>query len=329
MSETLDAPIASSATPLMKAIRITAFGGIQRLEYAAIARPRPGPGQVLVRVAAAGVGPWDAWVREGKSALPQPLPLVPGADISGVVEAVGPDVRGFTPGMAVFGATNARFTGGYGEYAVAEAGMLAQKPARLSHVQAAALPVVATTARQMLFDYARIVAGQRVLVLGGGGNVGAHAVQLANAVGAEVIATARPAQAERVRGLGAGRILDPAAPWPADLPGTVDAVIDTIGPAAMAAAFAVVRPGGCMISAVAEPDAALAARHDVRAAFILVSVTTAGLVLLGELAEVCKLRAPVGEVLKLAQAARAHEMLAGAPHRPGKIVLLVDQRQHA
>lgn len=105
----------------MKAIRVHAFGGLDALVYEDVARPGPGPGQAVVRVAAAGVGPWDAWIREGKSVLPQPLPLTPGADLSGVIEATGPEVVGFTPGAAIFGVTNRRFTGAYAEYALAEA----------------------------------------------------------------------------------------------------------------------------------------------------------------------------------------------------------------
>lgn len=175
------------ATITMKAVRIETFGGIERMEYADMPRPTPGPGQVLVRVAAAGVGPWDARVREGRSALSQPLPLVLGSDISGTVAELGPGVAGLRPGDVVFGVTNARFTGGYAEYALAEAAMLARKPPQLNHPQAASMPVVATVARQMLFDHARIAAGQLVLVLGGAGNVGGYAVQFAHAVGAEVI----------------------------------------------------------------------------------------------------------------------------------------------
>ncbi|MDE2514937.1 MAG: NADP-dependent oxidoreductase [Rhodospirillales bacterium] len=323
MGELRDAPIALAAQPRMQAIRITAFGGIERMEYAAIERPAPGPGQVLVRVAAAGVGPWDAWVREGRSVLPQPLPLVPGADISGVVAQAGPDVRGFTAGMAVFGATNARFTGGYAEYALADATMLAGKPARLSHCQAAALPVVASTARQALFDEARVAAGQRVLVLGAGGNVGAHVLQLGHAIGAEMIALGRPGQQERLRGLGAATVLDAEADWPVRMRASCDAVIDALGGDAQRRAFPTLRAGGHLISIVGEPDAALAAQHGVAARFMLVSVTTAGLVLLGELAEAGRLRAPLGEVMALRDARRAHAMLAGAAHRPGKIVLTV------
>jgi NADPH:quinone reductase-like Zn-dependent oxidoreductase len=94
----------------VKAIEVREFGGVEVLTYADLPMPVPGPGQVLVRVRAAGVGPWDAWVREGRSVLPQPLPLTPGSDLSGVVEAIGPGVIGLVPGQPVYGVTNPRFT---------------------------------------------------------------------------------------------------------------------------------------------------------------------------------------------------------------------------
>src|SRR3954470_6620373 len=155
----------------MMAWRGHAFGPPTGMSLEGIPRPDPGEGEVLVRVHAAGVGPWDGWIRAGKSVLPQPLPLTLGSDLSGTVEAVGGGVTGFRPGDEIFGVTNASFTGAYAGYAVAEADMIAVKPARLGHVEAAAAPVVAVTALQMLFDHARVEAGQRVLVLGAAGSV--------------------------------------------------------------------------------------------------------------------------------------------------------------
>ena len=136
----------------MKAARIAAFGGIDVIEIEEVGRPTPGVGEVLVRVHAAGVGPWDALVRQGFSALPQPLPLTLGSDIAGVVEALGADVTTFAVGDEVYGVTNAQFTGGYAEYAVASAALVAKKPKGLTFNEAASVPVVAVTASQMLFD---------------------------------------------------------------------------------------------------------------------------------------------------------------------------------
>lgn len=306
----------------MKAVEVRAFGGLDAMDYTDLPVPVPGPGQVLVRVHATDVGPWDAWIREGRSVLPQPLPLILGCDLSGTVAAMGPGVTGFAPGDAVFGVTDARFTGSYAEWAVAEASMIARKPARLSHVEAASVPVVATTAWQMLFDRARVTAGQRVLVLGGAGNVGLYAVQLAAWARAEVTATAVATQAAPVRARGAREVVDLRAGLPDGCDGRFDAVIDTIGGDVLDHAYRLVRPGGALVSAVAMPDQARAERHGIRAEFILVSVTTAGLDRLRELFEGEVLTPQVGEVLPLSQARLAHEMLAGRAHRPGKIVLL-------
>ena len=158
----------------MKAARVHRFGPPNVIAIEDIAIPQPGSGEVLVRVAAAGVGPWDAWIRAGKSALPQPLPLTLGSDFSGVVEVVGDAVRGFQPGDRVFGVTNARFVGAHAEFAVVAAGMIAKKPVRLGDVEMASVPVVAVTAWQALFERAKLTAGQTVLIHGAAGNVGAY-----------------------------------------------------------------------------------------------------------------------------------------------------------
>ena len=134
----------------MKAARISAFGPPSVIAIENVPRPEPGSGQLLVRVKAAGVGPWDALVREGKSALHQPLPLILGSELAGTVEAIGPEVSGFKLGDEVYGATNELFTGAYAECALASAGMMTQKPKILSDVEAASAPVVTVTAWQML-----------------------------------------------------------------------------------------------------------------------------------------------------------------------------------
>ncbi len=161
----------------MKAVRVHRFGDLDTLVYEDVPRPIPDAGQVLVRVKAAGVGPWDALIRAGNSGLHQSLPLVLGSDLAGVIEETGPDVSGFQRGEDVYGATNTQFTGAYAEYAVADAAMIARKPAGLSYIEAASVPVVASTAWQMAFDYGQADSTKRVLVQGAGGNVGAYAVQ--------------------------------------------------------------------------------------------------------------------------------------------------------
>ena len=223
----------------------------------------------------------------------------------------------------MYGVTNGRFTGAYADYALAEAARIAPKPAPLDHLQAASVPVIAVTAWQMLFDHARLVAGQKVLIHGAAGSVGAFAVQLAHQAGAHVIATASAGDLVRVRDLGAEEAIDFRATRFEAVAGEVDAVIDLVGGETLERSFAVLRPGGVLVSAVAQPDQARAAERGVRALFMLVDVTTAALVEIGGLLATGRLRTNVGEILPLDQAVLAHRMLEGAPHKPGKIVLRV------
>ena len=281
--------------------------------------PHPGVGEVLVQVHAAGVGPWDAWIRSGRSVLPQPLPLTLGSDLSGVVVEVGAGVDSFAVGQAVFGVTNKQFTGAYAEYAVATATMIAPKPASLDHVHSAGVPVVAVTALQMLVDLAKVKPRQRVLVLGAGGNVGAYAVQLALLVGAHVIGADVGRRLEYVRGMGAHELIDTAATPLAPAITNIDVVVDTVGGDLAISAVAVMAAGGILISSVGKPPHQ---RSDVRADFMLVDVTTDALRTIAGNIERGRLVTQLGSVLPLAEARTAHQMLAGiVPHPPGKLVL--------
>jgi NADPH:quinone reductase-like Zn-dependent oxidoreductase len=309
----------------MQAIRVHQFGGLESLVAEDVPRPTPGEGEVLVRVRAAGVGPWDAWIRSGKSVLPQPLPLTLGSDVAGVVEHVGPGVPRFRAGDAVFGATNARFTGGYAEYAVASAATLAKMPPQMSFVEAASVPVIACTAWQMVFEHGALDATKRVLVHGAAGNVGAYAVQLAKRAAREVIATVSADDTEYVRTtLGADHVIDARISRFEEVLTDIDVVLDTIGGDTLDRSFAVLKPGGVLVSAVSEPDRQKATRHGVRALFFLVEVSSQRLDEIAALIATGELHTRVGDVLPLAEARVAHEMLAGKPHKRGKIVLRVD-----
>src|SRR5580765_2822361 len=309
----------------MQAIRIHHFGDVDALVVEDVPRPAPGEGEVLLRVKAAGVGPWDALIRSGRSVLPQPLPLTLGSDVSGLVEEVGAGISQFHVGDAVFGATNARFTGGYATYAIAVAAKLAKMPPRLGFIEAASVPVVACTAWQMVFEHGAVDATKRVLVHGAAGNVGAYAVQLAKRAAREVIATAFSSGLAYVRALGADRVIDVQTSRFEEVLTDVDVVLDTIGVDMQDRSFAVLKPGGVLVSAVAEPDQRKAARHGVRALFFLVDVSSRRLEQLAALIEAGELTTNIGYVLSLADARIAHEMLAGRPHKRGKIVLRVDE----
>jgi NADPH:quinone reductase-like Zn-dependent oxidoreductase len=186
--------------------RVHEFGPPDVMRFERIHRPHPSPGEVLVKVKAAGVGPWDGWIRAGKSALPQPLPLTLGSDLSGEVVAVeSGDLR---VGDQVYGVTNPQFIGAYAEYALASAAMVSRKPTSLTHIEAASVPVIAVTAWQALFDQAQLKAGQTVVIHGAAGNVGAYAVQLARRADVRITATAATDDILFLRNLGANTVID-------------------------------------------------------------------------------------------------------------------------
>lgn len=317
----------SPAPPrMMRAVQVRAFGGIEQLHLSSVPVPTPGRGKVLVRVGAAGVGPWDALIREGRSKLALTLPVTLGADLSGVVVQVGDDVKDLAPGNAIFGATNDRFVGAYAEFALADASRLARKPERLGFIEAGGIPVVAVTARSMLFDYGGLQSGQRVLVHGAAGAVGNLVVQLAHGASAKVIATCRARDVAFVTEMGADEVIDVEATDFALAAKPVNLVIDTVGGETQRRSFDVIAPGGRLVSVVSVPDEALAAAARVQAHYFIVDVRRPALHELGALFADGALRANIGEVLPLAEAPLAHEMLAGRPHRRGKIVLDIDSR---
>lgn len=304
----------------MKAARILRFGPPSVITTDDLPRPEPAAGQLLVRVKAAGVGNWDALIREGRVEL-QPLPLILGAELSGIVEAIGTGVSGFKLGDEVYGATNEQFSGAYAEYALPSAKMMAQKPKNLNFLEAASAPIVSVTAWQMLFDYAQVTAGQTVLTHGAAGNVGAYAVQLAKQAGLHVVAIAASADLEYVRGLGAERVVDYKRERFEESVTDVDVVLDTVGGNTQQRSLQVLKPNGILVSVVSPVPETAQKHFGIRAAYFYVDVTTARLNKISELFDRGKLVTEVGTVLRLEEARMAHEMLGGAPHKRGKIVL--------
>ena len=311
---------------LMMAWRVHEFGPPSVMSCEQIPQPTPGNEEVLVRVEAVGVGPWDAWIRAGKSALPQPLPLTLGSDLSGEIVAVGRNVSGLRKGDEIYGVTNPRSIGAYAEYAVASAAMISRKPTSLTHVEAASVPVIAVTAWQALFEQARLKAGQSVLIHGAAGNVGAYAVQLARRTGLQTLATVATDDVSRARELGADKVIDFQTQTFEKEVSDMDAVIDLIGGETQERSFQVLRPGGKLVSAVSRPDPLLAERYGVEAAFFLVDVKSRYLSEIADLIDAGNLKTNVGAVLPLSKARDAHLMLEGALPRPkGKIVLSVTE----
>lgn len=308
-----------------KVWRIHQFGPPDVMQLELSETPAPGADEVIVKVRAAGVGPWDGWIRAGNSALPQPLPLILGSDISGDVAAVGAGVTRFKVGDDVYGVTNKRFCGGYAQYAVAKASMLDHKPVSIDHVTAASLPVIAVTAWQALFDQAGLEKGQTVLIHGSAGNVGAYAVQFAREAGLRTICTASSGDTDDVVALGGETVIDYTKIGFDDEIRDVDAVIDLVGGETQTRSFRVLKKGGRLISAVSVPDQMLAAQHQVLAKFFLVDVSTESLARISPLISRNALKVNVGATLRFEQAKEAHLMLEGQLPRPkGKIVLTID-----
>jgi len=305
----------------VKAVRITRIGGPEVVEVQDIAVPSPGPDEVLVRVYAAGVAPWDAIIREGRSEVsPQP-PLTLGSDLAGVVERVGDGVTGFRAGDSVYGVTNPQFVGAQAEFAVCESNMIALKPGVLDDLEAGSAPVIAVTAFQMMFEYAQSKRGDTVLIVGAAGNVGAYAVQMAVSSGITVVAVARQKDEEFLRELGANVIAHSDGPDAVrELP-QVDAILDLVGGETLQQAVTALKQRGKLISVVSQQS--LPNRKDLDPVFFYADVTTARLQALNEMFDRGRITARVGSVLPLEDVRRAHEMLAGAPHDRGKIMLRV------
>lgn len=306
----------------MKVARILRFGPPNVITNDDVPRPQPTAGQVLVRVKAAGVGNWDALIREGQIQL-EPLPLILGSELSGIVEAIGAQVSGFKLGDEVYGATNEQFSGAYAEYALASARMISHKPKSLSFVEAASAPIVSVTAWQMLFEYAQVTAGQTVLILGAAGNVGAYAVQLASQAGLHVVASAGFADLDYVKSLGAEKVVDyKRERSDVSLTG-LDVVLDMVGGDAQQRSLHLLKPSGILVSVVSPVPETTQKRYGIRAAYFYVDVTTSRLNKITELFDSGKLVTNVGTELSLEEARIAHEMLGGAPHKRGKIVLRI------
>ncbi|MEU8896444.1 NADP-dependent oxidoreductase [Nocardia sp. NPDC048505] len=307
----------------MYAITQNTFGGPEVLHGTEIDRPEPGPGEVLVRVRAAGVNPVDAAVRAGYFPLFPTPPRVLGWDVAGVVESAGADVDRFAAGAEVFGLIGFPGEAGtYAEYVVARAEQLAPKPAALSMAEAGALPLAGLTAWQALVQIAEVAAGQRVLIHAAAGGVGHLAVQLAKARGAHVIATARTVNHDFLRALGANQLIDYTSTDFATTVDIVDVVLDLVGGDYAERSAPLLRPGGMLVTTVGHnpgftPEAA--ERHGIRFGTVFVQPAAQELGELATLAADGALRVHVEHEFPLGEAAKAHAPAGGAK---GKTVLI-------
>ncbi|UFS72515.1 NADP-dependent oxidoreductase [Geomonas sp. RF6] len=308
----------------MKAVRFASYGGPEVLVQEEVPLPDPGPGEVLLRVHAAGVNPIDWKVRAGhlKESLRSQLPLIPGWDVSGVVEKVGIGMVGVTEGEEVYGMMNFSRDGAYAEYAVAAAEDLAPKPSSLDHVHAAAVPLAALTAWQGLFDVADLRPGQSVLIHGAAGGVGHFAVQFAKWKGAWVIGTSSSRNINVVGELGADELIDYEKAAFDEVLSDVDVVLDTQGGEIQRRSWPVIRTGGTLVSTVSLSVSNSAAERGVRGELMLVRPDANELAQIAALIDSGDVRPLVSNIIPLAEAARAQQ-LSQTGHVRGKIVLRV------
>lgn len=243
----------------MRVMELVRFGGAEDAFAAReLPRPTPGPGQVLVRVLATSVNPLDLQTRRGDYRDQVALPAVIGNDVSGVVVGTGPGADDFRPGDEVWYLAPVLVgQGTYAEFHVVDQALVARKPAGLTHTEAAGLALVGVTAWEALVERAGVKAGERVLVHGGAGGVGSAAIQVAHALGAEVVTTARAKDHGFVTGLGADTVIDFSAgdyvPQVREL-GGVNVVLDTVGRDTLARSPEVLADRGRVVSIVDTPN---------------------------------------------------------------------------
>jgi NADPH:quinone reductase-like Zn-dependent oxidoreductase len=312
----------------MRVITQLSTGGPEVLEVGQAEIPAPLPTEIRVRVGAAGVNPvdWKTRAGAGVAAVLGPPPFTVGWDVAGTVDAVGPGVTRFSVGDAVFGMPwFPRQAGAYAEFVTAPSRHFAHRPAGLSEVEAAALPLAGLTAWQCLVDIAAVEPGQRVLVHAAAGGVGHLAVQIAKARGAYVIGTASVGKHNLLHDLGVDEAVDYRAEAFEKVVEPVDLVYDLIGGDVARRSLDVLQPDGrliCLPSAAAAEAMAAAADRGLRATGMMVEPDGDGLEELARLVDQRRLRVLVAETFPLERASHAHR--AGELGRTaGKLVLTI------
>lgn len=316
----------------MKAVQIHEFGDVDVLHYEEVERPEPQAGEVLVRVRAASINLVDALSRQ----FPLPvtsgakgLPYILGWDISGEVVALGVGATQFAIGDQVYGMP--RFPGeakAYSEYTTAPVADLAGKPQRLTHEEAAGVPMAGLIAWQALFEVAHLQAGQSIFISGGSGGVGHFAIQLAKWKGAQVFTTTSTRNVAFVRNLGADVVIDYTRQDFREVVKEVDVVLDTISEDVLKHAFEVVRRGGIVVSLPGHKGGGalgeqLAPRYGVTFSLPLVHPSGEQMAAMVPLFEAGQLKTHLEAVFPLQDVAQAHKLIEGG-HVRGKVVLTVE-----
>ncbi len=317
----------------MRAIGFRRYGPPEVLEAFELPRAEPGPGEVLIRVAAAGVNPADWALRGGQIRLfvRLKLPFVPGSDVAGVVEAVGPGVTRVEPGEAVFAMTPAASGGGYAEFVTVAEHDVARVPPELTLAEAASVPLAALTALQALRDKAGLGSGDHVLINGASGGVGTFAVQIAKAMGARVTATCSGRNVALVRGLGADEVLDYAREDVTAGEARYDAIFDAVGNHTIGQWRRVLLPKGVVVTVI--PALGVIRQHllarlsggEQRLRSVFVRPGGADLEVVAGWISAAQVRPVIDQNYPLCDAIAAHRYSESRRVR-GKLILVVDER---
>ncbi len=304
----------------MQAIQYTAFGNSEVIHVVELPQPEiKTADDVLIQVKAASVNPLDMKIRMGfmQQMRPVTLPFVPGLDASGIVVAVGKDVTQFKAGDEVLAVTMAN---GYAEYVVANQHFVLHKPANLSFVEATSLAVNLGTAQSILFTEGKLTAGQKVLIQGAAGAVGATMVQLAKNNGLYVIATASGNGIDLVKSLGADEVYDYKTQDVTKEVSNLDLVADCAGGDSLQKLFVVLKKGGKMLSIAGMPSPELAQQHEVEARFVSSNLTAQNIAPTLDLVKAGKIQPIIAKIFTLAEAAQAQDFLSTGSTN-GKVVL--------
>jgi NADPH:quinone reductase-like Zn-dependent oxidoreductase len=313
----LAASVAAQAAPeRMRGVQIGPGGTLSVQE---VAVPKPGAGEVLIKVRAAGVNPVDWKIAGGRAGQ------IAGTDVAGVIDSLGEGVSGWKPGEPVLGF--ARQSGSYAEYAVIPVNALARKPKSLTFEQAAGVPIAAETAYRALHESAKLQKGQTVLIHGAAGGVGSAAVQIARAAGARVMGTASANNLEFLKSLGVEQVIDYRAQKFEDVVKNVDVVLNTANMETNTRSVGVVREGGVLVSIVGPPDEAACAAAKIRCAR---PDRNSGapisdyLARVGELADAGQFTVIVEKVYPMSEAGKAWER-SREGHTRGKLIIQVSE----
>jgi NADPH:quinone reductase-like Zn-dependent oxidoreductase len=302
----------------MKAIQVQEYGHADQMKLSQIQRPKPGQGQVLVKIHDAGLNPVDWKIREGylKDVRPTSFPYTMGQDFAGEVMLTGKGVTGFKQGDRVFGFA----TGSYAEYALAYTDGLAHIPRSLDYEHAACIPTAGLTAWQIVSDVAKVSQNETVLILGAGGGVGTFTVQFAKRAGAHVIVTASRDDFSFLEERGASQMIDYKPQRFEDIVKDVDVVFDLVGGETLKRAYHCVKPNGLVITTVGPADEAEARSYNARVVQFIMQPDSGELAQISRLVEKGEVKPRLSKVMPLDEAKAAEDLLQlGHPH--GKVIL--------